>query len=187
MGYWRINGQDIEVQRKRIRNLYLHIKKPNGAVLVSAPVKMPEDEIRTFLLKKWNWVLQKQEAVRREKFAMVDFQSLENGLERKEEYRRQLEKQVPLLFKKWEPVVGVHAREWRLRDMKTRWGSCNVQEKRIWLNIQLAGKPPECLEYVVVHELCHLLEASHNKVFWDYMSAFLPDWRERKKRLNGQQ
>jgi len=68
--------------------------------------------------------------------------------------------------------------------MKTRWETCNVKDKRIWLNLQLAKKHHECLEYVVVHELVHLLEKNHNKIFTGYMDEFLPNWRTTKDELN---
>ena len=68
--------------------------------------------------------------------------------------------------------------------MLTKWGTCNTQPKHIWINLQLAKKPIECLEYVVVHELVHLLEKTHNSVFIDYMDKYLPDWRVTKDLLN---
>ena len=71
--------------------------------------------------------------------------------------------------------------------MKTRWGTCNVKEGRIWLNLQLAKKPPECLEYVIIHELTHLLEPGHNQRFYQLMDRFLPDWRRVHQELNGRQ
>jgi predicted metal-dependent hydrolase len=67
--------------------------------------------------------------------------------------------------------------------MKTRWGTCNTRDHRIWLNLYLIKKPIACLEYVLVHEMVHLLEASHNKRFYKLMSYFMPDWQERKKLL----
>ena len=69
--------------------------------------------------------------------------------------------------------------------MKTRWGSCNTVKKRIWLNIQLAACPRECLEYVVTHELVHLLVPGHGRDFWKYMDEFFPDWKRVRKELNG--
>ncbi len=99
-------------------------------------------------------------------------------------YREQLRVLVPLLLDKWQPVLGVAAREWGIKRMKTRWGTCNVTARRIWLNLELAKKPFACLEYVVVHELVHLLERSHNARFWGLMDRFLPDWRESKAQLN---
>lgn len=99
-------------------------------------------------------------------------------------YRRELNRAVPDVLKRCEKIVGVSAKEWRIKNMRTRWGTCNVAKKRIWLSLQLAKKPPECLEYVVVHELVHLLERNHNEVFYGYMDEFYPGWREVKRRLN---
>jgi len=70
--------------------------------------------------------------------------------------------------------------------MKTRWGSCNIQAKRIWLNLELAKKPPECLEYVLVHELVHLLERRHNERFMTFMSRFMPSWQSGRDVLRGE-
>ena len=100
-------------------------------------------------------------------------------------YREVLAGEIPSLFARWETKIGVKAHSWNIRDMKTRWGSCNIRTKIICLNLQLAKKPPKCLEYVVVHELVHLLEGSHNHVFKTYMDHFLPQWRCLKKELNG--
>ena len=82
--------------------------------------------------------------------------------------------------------MGVYASEWRIKNMKTRWGTCNVLCRRIWFNLQLAKKTPDCLEYIVVHELTHLYERSHNAVFKAYMDRFYPDWRAVRKSLNQQ-
>ena len=84
----------------------------------------------------------------------------------------------------WESKIGVTVDAWGVRKMKTKWGSCNTQAKRIWLNLELAKKPPECLEYILVHELVHLLERKHNERFKAHMDKLLPDWQERKDLLN---
>jgi predicted metal-dependent hydrolase len=101
-------------------------------------------------------------------------------------YREILKEAITPVFEKCERLVGVSAREWQIKNMRTRWGTCNVTEKTIWLNLQLAKKPPECLEYVIVHELVHLLEKSHNDTFRAYMDRFYPNWRTVKARLNEQ-
>lgn len=75
--------------------------------------------------------------------------------------------------------------EWRIRKMKTRWGSCNSRAGRLWFNLELAKKDPELVDYVIVHELCHLIEPGHNQRFYRVLGQYLPDWSERKKRLNG--
>ena len=96
-----------------------------------------------------------------------------------------LEGKIPPLIERWQKVIGVQVKEWRLRKVKTRWGSCNPMARRIWLNSELVKKPPECLEYVIVHEMIHLLERRHNATFYRLMDRYLPDWRERRARLRG--
>ncbi|MDH5611877.1 MAG: M48 family metallopeptidase [Gammaproteobacteria bacterium] len=92
-------------------------------------------------------------------------------------YRQQIKTIIPELIQKWEPVVGVRVDEWAIKKMKTRWGTCNISSRRIWLNLELMKKPVQCLEYVLVHEMVHLLERYHNKNFKAYMDRFMPDWR----------
>lgn len=92
-------------------------------------------------------------------------------------YRTHLKQQVPILLKKWQPIVGKEINGWRIQKMKTKWGSCNISTKRILLNLELAKKPPECLEYILVHELVHLHERHHNEKFRSLMDAFFPKWR----------
>ena len=98
--------------------------------------------------------------------------------------RAELEAAIPALIARWEPVVGRQVAEWRIRKMRTRWGSCNPRARRIWLSLELASRPPECLEYVLVHEMVHLLEASHDARFYRLMDGFMPDWRRHRATLN---
>ena len=92
-------------------------------------------------------------------------------------YRHQLKLRVPVLLDRWQQRIGVSVTSWRIRKMRSRWGSCNVTARRISLNLELARAPLACLEMVLVHELVHLLEAGHNKRFYGFMDQFLPDWR----------
>ena len=98
-------------------------------------------------------------------------------------YRKKMEECLKEVIPSCESTVGKQAMEWKFRRMKTRWGSCNIQKKRICLNIQLAEMPRECLEYVVTHELTHLHEAGHNARFWGLMDQYYPTWRAVKKKL----
>ena len=100
-------------------------------------------------------------------------------------YRGQLKAMIPALAEKWEAVIGEKVSDWGIRRMKTRWGTCNIRSRKIWLNLELIRRPLGCLEYIVVHEMVHLLEASHNKRFHSFMDGFLPDWRRWKTELNG--
>ncbi len=99
-------------------------------------------------------------------------------------YRNYLKEQIPILIKKHEPQMKVKVREFRIKKMKTRWGTCNIRANRIWLNLELAKKSPGCLEMVVVHEMVHLLERLHNKRFYGFMDEFMSDWREFNSELN---
>lgn len=98
--------------------------------------------------------------------------------------RCELKKAIPPLLEKWQPIMGVKVNKFFVQKMKTRWGSCNYTQGNVRFNSQLAKKPPECLEYVVVHELAHLLEPSHNARFHSLMSQFLPNWKLIKAELN---
>ncbi len=99
-------------------------------------------------------------------------------------YRSQTKMRVPALIAAWEPVVGVTVADWGVKRMRTKWGSCSAEAQRIWLNLELAKKPPECLEYIVVHEMTHLLERHHNDRFRSLMDGFLPSWRIAREALN---
>jgi predicted metal-dependent hydrolase len=102
----------------------------------------------------------------------------------REWYRKQLKQILPELIQKWEKVIGVEADEWAVKLMRTKWGACNIEEKRIWLNLELAKKPTICLEYIIVHELVHLLERNHNDRFIHHMNTFMPKWRFHRDELN---
>lgn len=98
-------------------------------------------------------------------------------------YRQQLKAQLPEMVARWQKVVGVQVNEWGVKQMKTRWGTCNIRARRIWLNLELVKRPTLCLEYVVVHELVHLHERLHNARFWGLMDQFMPAWRTHREQL----
>lgn len=99
-------------------------------------------------------------------------------------YRAQLKTLIAALLEKWQPVLGVQVSDWGVKKMKTKWGSCNTTARRIWLNLALAKKPVVCLEYIVVHELVHLIERQHGERFTALMDAHLPNWRVCRATLN---
>ena len=101
-------------------------------------------------------------------------------------YRDQLKSAIPAILEKCEQIVGVKAKEWHVKNMRTKWGSCVPEHRRIWLNLQLAKKSPEFLKYVITHELVHFLERNHTDKFRKYMDRFYPSWRSAKKELNGE-
>lgn len=99
-------------------------------------------------------------------------------------YRQELKELAPPIITKWEKVMDVSINELGIKKMKTKWGTCNREAKRIWLNLELAKKPVHCIEYIIVHELAHLLERSHNDKFVAYMDNYLPEWKHLKSELN---
>lgn len=99
-------------------------------------------------------------------------------------YRHQLRKRLLAIVVKWEPQIGVRVAEARIKKMKTLWGACTPEARRIWVNLELAKKSPSCLEYIVVHEMVHLIERTHGPRFQELMDRAMPLWRSRRDELN---
>ena len=99
-------------------------------------------------------------------------------------YRCELKQLIPDMVAYWEKKMGVQVRYWGVKRMKTRWGTCHPEKGRVWLNLELAKKPVTCLEYIVVHEMVHLLERHHNERFRAHLDFYLPDWKKRRNELN---
>jgi len=99
-------------------------------------------------------------------------------------HRQHLRELVPPLLAKWEATLGVRVAAWGIKRMKTKWGACNADARRIWLNLELAKKPTRCLEYILVHELLHLIERHHHDAFLALMDKHLPQWRSHRQLLN---
>lgn len=174
----------ITIARRPIKNINIYIKPPYGEVLVTAPKYMSESRILSFISEKEDWIREHRQRV---KERAQNSGSLKTPEDRSvtQEQKEWLKERICFYARKWEPVMRVHCERWTIRDMTSRWGSCSVQKHTIRINLQLAKKPEECLEYVIVHELTHLLEPSHNQRFHAYMKKFLPNYKEREKRLRG--
>ena len=99
-------------------------------------------------------------------------------------YRYQLKNKVSELIKIWSNKIKLFPDSWQIKDMKTKWGSCTKKSKKLWFNLQLAKKPIECIEYVVIHELIHLKHEKHNDAFKSMLSTYMPNWQDRKDKLN---
>ncbi len=99
-------------------------------------------------------------------------------------YRAELKKMIQPIIDKWSAQMGITVLEWQVKQMKTKWGTCNIEKKRIWINLELAKKPLYCLEYIIVHEMIHLLERHHNDRFLSLMDKYIPQWKFFKEELN---
>ena len=175
------------LERKQVKNINMRVR-PDGSVRVSAGPWADESQIDDFVLSKAEFILK----------AMKRF---ENMAEAEEKYQEELVKakagresllaDVSLfteILDEFYPLFvpyGVKKPKLRVRTMKSCWGSCLVNKGIITLNRKLLMKPRECIEYVVVHELCHFIHPNHSKQFYGFMEQFMPDWKERKARLNG--
>ena len=222
-----VEGIEVEIVRKAIKNLHLAVYPPDGRVRIAVPRHIDDTAARLAVVTRLPWVRRKQASVieqaRESHREMVSGESHHVGgqryrLEVVESdapplvsikgtktlrlqvrpgtdrdgrqavldawYRERLRTVVPGLIEGWEPKLDVEVADWRVKRMKTRWGSCSVQARRIWLNLELAKKSERCLEYIVVHEMVHLLEPSHNDRFRSLMTRHLPSWKARRNELN---
>ena len=218
-----INGINVIVQRKKIKNMYLRVVPPEGTVKISAPYFIGDDKIIEFVNAKMDWILQKQAIIANTKYipslkyvngekhylwaeeytlqlianniktAFVKENTLYLPVSKRSKmknrqktledfYRLELQKEISNIYDKCTAKVGRKPSEIKIRKMKN-WGNCK-QNGVITLNLNLAKKPKICLEYVLIHELCHLIEFNHSKKFKMLMDKNCPNWREIKKILN---
>lgn len=177
----KIIAEDLEIflTRKNIKNIYLKVCPPNGKINLSIPLTISDKEIYNFISKKKEWIRKNKVKIVKanENYKEWSIDEINKG-------RIYLEERVPIYLKKWEPIMKVKVNSWYSRLMKSRWGSCNINDKRICINIALSRKSEDVLEYIIVHEMIHLKERNHNKCFYSYMTTYLPNWKELKKKLS---
>ena len=222
-----VNGIEIEIEHKPIKNLHLAVYPPNGRVHVSAPNEYTDEQIKLFILKKWVWItLKRKETMsytiqdEREyisgeahffKGELYRLKVIRNKVcthhveirgdyiiiyvsehTSKENianvlwtwYKEQLTPITERLVYKWEQILGVKATNWTIQQMQSSWGKCHKESGKIMFNLQLAKKPLNCIEYVVAHELTHLIEQNHTDRFRHILGIYLPGWQKIKKQLN---
>ena len=207
-----VHGIDIELIKKNIKNVYISVHPPGGNVKISKlswikkqqqkfinQERQPErdyvsGESHYFLGQRYLlnviYTNERKQGVEIRNKKYIDLYVRENTPKYLRErvimewYRNRLKELIPPLISKWEPVMGVKVNEFGVKMMKTRWRTCNPSARRIWVNLELAKKSPICLEYIVVHEMVHLLERTHNERFTAYMDRFIPNWRAVKAELN---
>lgn len=174
-----VDDLSVTLVRKRIKNINLHVKAPDGHVEVSAPFRVSDVVVADFVRQKRAWIEEKRSEIE----SSPRVEAAQASADDIAAWRTVIEATVPVLVERWEPVMGVKAGKLAYRNMTSRWGSCQPSTGRICINVRLALYPPQCLEYVVVHELCHLLERGHGPRFRALMDTFMPDWRYRRAQL----
>lgn len=202
----RLSGHGIvlSVQRKSVKNINFRIKA--GVLSVSAPMRIGESQLIAAITDRLDWAVAAHRSLMTRQSrpdrlwgecfdvnAWMDNHgsSCRNSQRLMDDdarlqwiYRHEINEQLPLLIQKWQSIVGKQAASIRLRYMRSRWGSCNVRTAKITLNTQLAAYPKRCLEYVLVHELCHLHHANHSADFWASVKQAMPDYRHWHSLLN---
>lgn len=171
-----VEGIHVVLMRKKVKNINFRVK--TSSVEVSAPHWVDESSVKAQIVKKASWILSQQEKLRTS--VLTESQSNPQELA---ELKKIIALHADPYFTYWESRIGVQARIRAYREMSSRWGSCNSRTGRICLNTRLLEFPEECLEYVIVHELCHLIEANHGPRFKALMDEYLPEWQKRRARL----
>lgn len=166
------------VRRKNMRSIRLRVKG-DASVVVSAPPREPKRNIVKVVESHLDWIEARKAAVMHSRTYQAEHASEKD----KREWRQLVEAATRVLLETWEPIIGVRVKKLAFRNMKSRWGSCQPATGRVCINTRLALYPPRCLEYVVVHELVHMLEPSHNARFYALMTQYLPDWKETRNML----
>ena len=175
------------LERKQVKNINLRVR-PDGSVKASASPRVDESQIDDFVLSKAEFILKALERFKSEETTERQFQEelvkaksgQESLLADPAIFTEILDEVYPAFI-----PYGIARPKLRIRTMKSCWGSCLVNKGIITLNRKLLMKHRECIEYVVVHELCHFIHPNHSKEFYKFMEQFMPDWKERKGRLNG--
>lgn len=168
----------FELERKRVRNLNLRIRQ-DGSVYVSASPRSPLGAIDAFVMEKGAFIRRAQAQYAKQAQRSAALPPVPRG-ECLALFTQAVAEQLPLLA-----PYGVKLPLIKLRDMKSRWGSCAWQKGQITLNTRLYYAPRECLDYVALHELCHFVHPNHSPAFHALLTALMPDWKARKKRLEG--
>ncbi len=174
-----VDGLEVQVTRKAIRNIHLRVKTAEGPVEVSAPFDTSDRYLSALVQERRQWIEERRVDLAASPMARANKATKEELAQ----WKAVVSACVPALIEVWEPIMGVKAQSVVYRNMTSRWGSCQPETGRICINVRLALYPPECLEYVVVHELCHLIERGHGPRFKQAMDRFMPDWRERRAKL----
>ena len=170
---------EIWVTQKSVKNVSLGVKPPDGRIEMTVPLGTPRHVLDDFVREKHGWIVRKQREILDSPMSRA---SSATDAEIRE-WRECVKAATPGLVAKWEPVLGVRHGSLAYRNMTSRWGSCKPSTGRICINIRLALYPPECLEYVVVHELCHLRVSGHGPEFWALVESCLPNYKQARKKL----
>lgn len=174
-----IDELPVEVTRKRIKRMNIRVKDPDGKVIVSAPYLMTDGYIISFVRSRRDWIDKNVSRVKERSSAHPAPSTPAEKEKRRASLKRRIAERLPAI----EQWTGLHCTGWSVRDMHTRWGSCNTATCHINLSLMLATRTDEELDYVILHELVHTLVPNHGGSFYELMDRFMPDWKQIRKNL----
>lgn len=175
-----IDGLAVELTRKRVKKMNMRIKAPDGRVVISAPYLVPEKAVIAFVRSRRDWIDRTAARVRAKAAAHPEPSDRAEKEARRRDLKRRIEERLPLI----EEATGLYCSGWTVRDMHTRWGSCNTTTRHINLSLMLATRSDAELDYVILHELAHTVVPNHGADFYALMDRYMPGWKKIRKALN---
>lgn len=175
-----IDGLEVQLTRKRIRRMNMRIREPDGRIAVSAPYIVPDREVIAFVRSRRDWIDKTVSRIRSKAAAHPEPADRAEKEARRRELKRRVEARLPVI----EKATGLYCNGWTVRDMHTRWGSCNTYTHHINLSLMLATRSDAELDYVILHELVHTVVPNHGPEFYALMDRFMPGWKKIRKALN---
>ena len=174
-----IDGLAVEVTRKRIKRMNMRIKEPDGRIVMSVPYSTPQSDVAAFVRAKRSWIDKNVRMIRARSAAHPE----PADASEKEARRRALKRRVAERLPRIEESTGLRCSGWTVRDMHSRWGSCNTKTHHINLSLMLATRSDTELDYVILHELVHTVVPNHGPDFYAQMDRYMPGWKQVRKNL----
>ena len=175
-----IDGLPVELTKKRIKRINLRIKDPDGKVMVSAPYGVPDKDVIAFIRSKRSWIESSIRTVRARAAAHPEPETAREKEIRRAELKQKIAKRLPEI----EAATGLKSNGWTVRDMHTRWGSCNTVTHHLNFSLMLATRSDTELDYVILHELVHTVVPNHGPDFYALMDRFMPGWKTIRRNLH---
>ncbi|MCQ2563369.1 MAG: M48 family metallopeptidase [Mogibacterium sp.] len=175
-----IDGLEVELTRKRVKKMNMRVKAPDGRIVISCPYIVPDKAVIAFVRSKRDWIDKAVYRTRAKAAAHPEPVDKREKEARRRELKRRIEERLPVI----EEATGLYCNGWTVRDMHSRWGSCNTQTHHINLSLMLATRSDAELDYVILHELVHTVVPNHGLDFYALMDRFMPGWKRIRKALN---
>ena len=175
-----IDGLEAEVTRKRIKRMNLRIKEPDGRIVISVPYFVSDRDVVMFVRSRRDWIDRTVARIQVKAAAHPEPADRADKEARRRDLKRRIEARLPVI----EEATGLYCNGWTVRDMHTRWGSCNTNTHHINLSLMLATRSDAELDYVILHELVHTVVPNHGPDFYALMDRFMPGWKKIRRALN---